>query len=195
MHEWALDVIALLDALGIERAAVGGMSLGAMVGYQVALERAERLAAMILEMPVFGRGERFGRRAFAGLSMFFAGVAPGFDVLRPLTRRVPVPYGWFEAAQAREFVTADHRALSAVLRALVIEPMPPHDAQTLAAITVPTLVIGHKGDPLHVVEDAYDVARRLPEHTFVVRNTFLDFRVRPDLLAAEVRAFLHGAGW
>jgi pimeloyl-ACP methyl ester carboxylesterase len=195
MHEWTLDVVALLDALHIERAAVGGMSLGANVTYQLALEQPDRLAAMILEMPVFGRGEAFGRRAFTALSWLFQGVAPVFDVARPLTARVPVPKTWHEVAQARELVTTDHRALAAMLGGLVREEMPPHDAATLAAITVPTLVIGHRGDPLHVVEDAYDVAQLLPEPTLVLRNTFFDFRVRPDLLAAEIRAFLHSVGW
>jgi pimeloyl-ACP methyl ester carboxylesterase len=195
MHEWALDVVALLDGLGIDRAAIGGMSLGANVTYQLALERPERIAAMILEMPVFGRGEAFGRRAFAALSMFFGGAAPVLDLVRPFARRLPIPPNWYEVRQAREFVTADHRALAAALRGIVHEPMPPHDPETLAAITVPTLVIGHQGDPLHVVEDARDVARLLPEPTFVMRNTFLDFRIRPDLLAAEVCAFLHGVGW
>jgi pimeloyl-ACP methyl ester carboxylesterase len=195
MHEWALDVVALLDALHIERAAIGGMSLGAMVAYQLALERPERLAAMILEMPVFGRGEAFGRRAFGALGTFFAGVAPALDAVRPLARRVRVPKDWYEVKQAKEFLVADHRALSAVMRALVREPMPPHDAKTLAAITVPALVIGHRHDPLHVVEDAYDVAQQLPAPRFVMRNTFIDFRLRPDLLAAEIRAFLHGVGW
>jgi pimeloyl-ACP methyl ester carboxylesterase len=184
------DVVALLDHLGIERAVVGGMSLGANVALQLALRHPDRLLAMILEMPVFARGLPVGRPAFTALSWFFRLSAPMFDVLRPGLSRLPIPTTAYELVQLREIAVADHRAAVALLRGLLREEAPPDDPVTLAELTMPTLFVGHGGDPLHVLDDVIDVAERMPSTTVVIAATFFDFRVRPDRLAAEVRAFL-----
>jgi pimeloyl-ACP methyl ester carboxylesterase len=184
------DVVALLDHLEIKRAIVGGMSLGANVTFQLALRHPERVEAMILEMPVFARGVPIGRPAFTALSWLFTAVGPLLGALRPVLSRVPVPPGAYELAQLREIVTADHRAEVALLRGLLREEPPPDDAVTLQQLVMPTLFVGHAGDPLHVLDDVIDAAERMPSSTVVTAATFFDHRFRPDRLAAEVRAFL-----
>ena len=52
MDRYARQVVALLDHLGIERAVVGGMSLGANVSLHVAVQAPERVAALLIEMPL-----------------------------------------------------------------------------------------------------------------------------------------------
>ena len=44
----AADAFGLLDALGIDRAIVGGVSLGGMVALQMAAERPDRIAALVV---------------------------------------------------------------------------------------------------------------------------------------------------
>jgi pimeloyl-ACP methyl ester carboxylesterase len=188
------DVVALLDHLGIERAVVGGMSLGANVTLQLALRHPERVRAMILEMPVFARGLPIGRPAFTALSWLFAGAAPVLDGLRPGLSRLPLPERAHELVQLREILTADHRAAVALLRGLLREEAPPDDPETLRELTMPTLFVGHGGDPLHVLDDVIDVAERMPDTTLITAVSFFDFRVRPGRLAAEVRAFLERNG-
>lgn len=183
------DVVALLDHLGIKRAVVGGMSLGANVTLQLALRHPERVQAMILEMPVFARGLPVGRPAFTALSWVFTAVAPVLGALRPALSRLPLPSHAHELVQLREILTADHRAAVALLRGLLREEAPPDDPETLQQLTMPTLFVGHPGDPLHVLDDVIDVAERMPDATLVTAASFFDYRVRPDRLAAEVRAF------
>lgn len=188
------DVVALLDHLIIEQAVIGGMSLGANVALQLALRHPERLLAMILEMPVFARGIPVGRPAFTALSWFFRASAPVLDVLRPALSRLPIPDTAYELVQLREIATADHRAVVALLRGLLREEAPPDDPETLGKLTMPTLFVGHGGDPLHVLDDVIDAAERMPNSKLVTAATFFDFRVRPDRLAAEVRNFLEAYG-
>ena len=55
--EYASDqVLTLLDHLGAERAVVGGMSLGANVGLDVAVRAPHRVRGLVCEMPVLERG-------------------------------------------------------------------------------------------------------------------------------------------
>ncbi|MDQ3758094.1 MAG: alpha/beta hydrolase, partial [Actinomycetota bacterium] len=79
---------------------------------------------------------------------------------------------------------------SAVLRGLLDEPPLPEDAATLARLTMPALVIGHRSDPLHVLDDARDLAGRLPAATLVEAPSILTYRLRPAELAAHIRRFL-----
>ena len=63
------DAIAVLDAAGIERAHVYGISLGGMVAQQIALRHPERVDRLVLGATTAGRrGPRRGgrRRAAAG---------------------------------------------------------------------------------------------------------------------------------
>src|SRR5262249_61250020 len=52
MDRYARQVVALLDELGVERAVIGGISLGANVSLHVAVHAPERVAALLVEMPV-----------------------------------------------------------------------------------------------------------------------------------------------
>ena len=52
MDAYAADMIALLDHLEVDRAVIGGVSLGAGVALQVAVATPDRARGLIFEMPV-----------------------------------------------------------------------------------------------------------------------------------------------
>ncbi len=52
MDSYARYVVALLDELGIDEAVVGGVSLGANVSLQVAVQAPDRVRGLLIEMPV-----------------------------------------------------------------------------------------------------------------------------------------------
>ena len=52
--EFVADALAALDALGWEKAAVGGLSMGASVALRLALDRPERVERLLLAAPAFG---------------------------------------------------------------------------------------------------------------------------------------------
>lgn len=191
-YTWAelvADVVALLDHLGAERAVVGGLSLGANVALATAQAQPDRVAGMVLEMPVLLRGHRVGRPAFGSLAALYR-LGGRLQPASRLLARLPVPRRLPEAAALRDVAAADPTVAAAVLRGLLDEPPLPEDEATLARLTMPALVIGHRNDPLHVLEDARDLARRLPDATLVEAPSIVTYRLRPAELADHIRRFL-----
>jgi pimeloyl-ACP methyl ester carboxylesterase len=184
------DVFALLDHLDLEKAAVGGISLGANVALAAGLERPERLSAMLLEMPVLRDGIKFARPVFNTLATLAAAgrlaSAPAAAALRwlPVPRTVPEIAAWHDSAGT------DPGVVVAVLRGLMAEEALGGDVETLRRLTVPTLVIGHHGDPLHPIGDARRLVDNLPEAELAEVSSILEHRLRPDRLAAVITSFL-----
>lgn len=54
----------------------------------------------------------------------------------------------------------------------------------------PTLVIGHRRDPLHPLTDAGTLADELPNGRLLEANSFVELRLTPDRLAGEIGGFL-----
>lgn len=189
--ELSADVVGLLDHLGVERAVIGGLSLGANVALATAHQHPGRVEALVLEMPVLLRGHRVGRPAFGTLAALYAGTEPLLGPAARLVRRVPAPRRRLpEAAALRDLASVDPRVGRAVLRGLLAEPAVAEDEVSLARITVPVLVVGHRNDPLHALADARDLADRLPNATLVEASSILEFRLRPAALAVHLRRFL-----
>jgi pimeloyl-ACP methyl ester carboxylesterase len=178
------DVVAFLDHQGLDRVVLGGMSLGANVTLEVALRAPERLAGIILEMPVFARGEAAGRAFFGACATVLRLGAPVLDVARPLVRHIPVPSGRLhELTYVKELAIADHRAVAALLRALLRERITLADPETLRRVQTPALVVAHGAggriaDPVHVLEDALEVAEFLPNSRVLRAYSFWANRIR-----------------
>jgi pimeloyl-ACP methyl ester carboxylesterase len=109
--------------------------------------------------------------------------------VRALSRLVPrgvVPF-WVGVG----LDTLDQRpaAMAATLHGIFFGRLAPPAAER-AAIDVPALVIGHRGDPLHPVADATMLAEELTGSELVAARSVLEWRVRPERLDAVVFAFV-----
>ena len=189
-QEFADDVAGLLDHLDIERAVVGGLSLGANVTLATAHRYPDRVAAMVVEMPVLQRGHPIGKTAFGTMARAYTA---GRRVLGPIGKavnRIPVPRRIPELAAVRDVAGADPQVATAVLRGLLEDEPVAEDEASLRRLTMPALVIGHRNDPLHALDDARDLARRLPDAELVEASSIAEFRLRPQRLAEHLRRFL-----
>lgn len=191
---FAGDVIACLDHLGLDRAIVGGLSLGANVALEVGVRHPDRCAGLIVEMPVLRRGRRTARIAFTVIAEALERAQRPLAWASPWIRRLPLPRDPPELAAVRDVLGAEPVAGAALMRGLVQgDTLPDDEPERLDALTMPTLVIGHHVDPLHVLDDSRDLAARLPRARLVEARTILDFRFDAETLASHIRALSHEA--
>ena len=78
---------------------------------------------------------------------------------------------------------------SAVLEGLLLGETAPH-REDRRKIRQPTLIVGHRRDPLHPFSDSGMLAEELSDARLVEASSILEWRRSPDRLTAELAAFL-----
>jgi pimeloyl-ACP methyl ester carboxylesterase len=188
MDAYARRVIHLLDELDVSEAVVGGVSLGADVTLQVALQAPERVKAMVLEMPVLERATPVAAMIFVPLLALAHYAAPAMRSLCRLARRVPRHrLGPIDPLLAPLLLDPDEMA--AVLHGVLVGPVAP-TAEERQAMTMPTVVIGHRSDRLHPFGDASRLVSLLPSARLLEARTLVELRSKPERLTGEIAAFL-----
>lgn len=187
MTRFGGDVLALLDHLAIERAVVGGTSLGANVSLEVAVAAPARVRALVLEMPVLEHGIAAAAAVFVPLALALRISLRNMRLLSAITRRVPRTL--YLVDLLLDFVRRDPAASLAVLDGITFGRIAP-PADQRRRILQPTLVIGHRSDPIHPFTDADDTARELPNARLVRAHSALEWRLAPARLDRELATFL-----
>lgn len=187
MTFFARQVESLMDHLGIDQAAVGGTSLGANATLELNHMSPERVKAMMIEMPVLDN-------ALLAAAVIFTPIMIGLRLGEPLLRRLAsaarrIPRTNPLLDMGLDVWRQDPAPSSAVLEGLFLGSSAPHH-QFRIEMEQPTLVIGHRADPLHPFSDSGMLAEELPNSRLVEANSILEWRISPDRLDAELAAFL-----
>lgn len=187
MPLFAEQLVGLLDHLGIERAVVGGTSLGANVGLELAVRRPERVEGLFIEMPVLDN-------ALAAVAAIFAPVLLGLRLGRPafeLGSRLAslVPRTNFLVDIGLDWARRRPGPSVAVLEGLLLGETAPGREQR-RRIEAPALVVGHAGDPLHPFSDSGMLVEELPRARMVEASSILEWRIAPRRLTEELALFL-----
>ena len=196
LDDYAADLGALLDALGLERPFVLGHSLGAMTTMLWAVRQPGRAAKIVLEDPPL-RTEPAILDAFDGWMQLNA--APLEAVAFWYQSEHP-DWSWEECRRRAESITSTHPAVFAELRAAseeaLAQPGPGRDPRldALAAIDAPTLLV--RGDPdlgsMVGPDDVAEIAAAAPQ--VVVRRIpgtgHSIHREQPEAFVREVVGFL-----
>ncbi len=176
----ARDLEAVLDALGVSRAALAGASMGAHTALRFALEHPERVAALGLVTPAFDpaageadapEGDRdvLARALREGGVEGFVG-AYDFSTVPPAWRET-VERVMRQRLSAHEHPLAVADALEAVSRS-----WPFDDFAQLGDIAAPTVVVASRDevDPGHPFAVAERYARAIPGATLIVEDGGVD---------------------
>ena len=155
--ELARDMLALADALGAERALLGGVSMGCATSLHAAILARERVIGLVLVAPPTAWQTRPRQARFYRIAALQAGVI-------------------------EQFARSDARAVATAMRGAADSDLPDHAA--LRGLHVPTLVLAWRGDPTHPVSTATQLADLLPRAELHVATTLDEVRAWPDLIAA-----------
>ncbi|MEX2159187.1 MAG: alpha/beta hydrolase [Dehalococcoidia bacterium] len=189
----ARDMLGLLDHLGIERAALGGGSMGARASVIAALAQPERVEKLVLHgLPGFGTGIKTAQDVFLALASLIeaVGVEKAADIVMQLPQ-----YAELKESDPEEHARMDNwfRTLRpdstvATIRGLLNDP---HlEAEQLRAIHVPTLVVGHTDDPIHPIEASRQAHEAIAGSQLVTGEGLSYWRDHHDELIDEIAKFL-----
>ena len=171
--ELVADALAVLDAEGVDRAALVGQSMGSATAVALALRHPERVSALVVVTPAhLGRPSRDLERWDAMADGLLRGGPDGFlAAIEPLT----ISERWREttrsvirqrlARHAHPAAVAD--ALRGIPRTAAFDGLEP-----LERLAVPTLIVGSRDEvnPGHPLAVAQEYADRVPGARLVVED-------------------------
>jgi pimeloyl-ACP methyl ester carboxylesterase len=169
----AADVLAVMDALGLERAVFVGWSDGACIALVLASQAPARVAGVF----------------FFACNMDPSGVKP-FE-LSPILERC---FGRHAKDYARLSTTPDQFKDFVDAVSLMQKTEPNYSASDLAAIRVPVAIVQSERDEFIKREHAEYLARTIPNAELVVLDGVSHFAPlqRPELFNAAVLGFVGG---
>src|SRR5207302_2274844 len=113
---------------------------------------------------------------------------PVATVLTRLVRSLPrTPFGPLNSMLNAASLPPEQMA--AVLHGILVGPTAPA-VEERRRIVVPTLVLGHRNDLIHPLNDATNLVRELPNAHLVRARSPLELRLWPDRLTGEMADFL-----
>jgi pimeloyl-ACP methyl ester carboxylesterase len=188
MSLFGRQTIALLDHAGVDKAVIGGTSLGANVTLEAAAVGPDRVRGMLIEMPVLDNALLGCAIAFTPLLVGLTFGAPVARAIGTAARLVPRG-GWLLSDMMLDWLSQDPKPSASVLQGLFYGRVaPPREERE--KMTVPTLVIGHYRDPVHPFSDSDMLVRELPNARLIEASSILELRLTPERLTSEIVAFV-----
>ncbi|MFC8424032.1 3-oxoadipate enol-lactonase [Streptomyces sp. NPDC057236] len=179
-------VLALADALGIERFAYAGVSLGGAVGLHLAVHHPDRLSslAVICSSAHFNGAEPWRERAARVRGGGLAELAQGADAR------------WFTSGFTVPGLVRDHREADPEAYAACCDALAAFDLRDrLAEVSVPTLLVAGREDPATPPEHLREIADAVPDAALVEipGASHLAPAQRPEAVLTALRTHFDGA--
>ena len=188
MQIFAQQGLALLDHLDIQRAVVGGPSLGANASLEVAAAAPDRVRGMLIQMPVLDN-------ALLGCALAFTPLLVGLTFGAPLARLAGrgaglVPRGFSHLGDSLlDWMSQDPKPSASVLQGLFFGRVAPPPGER-KAMRQPTLVIGHRRDPVHPFSDSDMLLHELPNARLIEANSIMELWTSPERLTGKIVPFI-----
>lgn len=175
-EELAVDLEAVLDAAGLERAVLAGASMGAHTAVRFALAHPERVRALALITPAFEPERPLGAEQLASWDALARGLREdGVEGFVRAYELAGVPEAWrgtVETVLRQRLAAHEHpRAVADALEA-VPRSRPFETIAQLGAIAVPTVVVASRdeADPGHPLAVGERYAAQIPGARLVVEE-------------------------
>jgi len=185
------DMAAVMDALGIEQAVVGGESMGAATTLLFALRWPQRVKTLLLTAPAFGDAPNPAREQVQDMGKAIA--AYGIETfLAQAAERQRTELDW--PPEVIDYVARMQRAhdpdslataCQAVMDWIILEDLSP-----LAGLDVPACVVAWENDLLHPIDLARRVVAALPDTRLEVLPSLVDLFTQPQIVGQIYGRFL-----
>ena len=189
---WQDDIVGVLDALGIEKAALVGLSLGGKLALDVALAYPERLWAVVGVAPGLGGHDGAAYSEEQGVRYEAAEAEGDLDAAMAIDFEVWAPLGADDRIWALWHATPDANPLPPGLEPVAATGAPAKER--LGELAVPTLIVTASHDPAGMREIGPLVARDAPDarHVELDSDHYVTLR-EPELLSSVLVEFLTAA--
>lgn len=191
----AADAAGILDAFGIDRAIIGGESMGAATALVFATRWPERVERLLLVAPAFGRDPNPDRARLAGLGREIAreGIEGFLTNSGQRLREIHDAPPEVIAVVRQMHRSHDPGSLAAAFQAVSQWTFEP-DLSRLSARRPPAAVLGWKGDSTHPLALAREVAASIPGAVFKELPGWMAVFADPAIVGRALRAVLAGKG-
>ena len=188
MTAFGRQAIGLLDHVGVERAVLGGASLGANASLEATAAAPDRVRGLLIEMPVLDN-------ALLGCALAFTPLLVGLTFGAPFARlagraaRLLPRTGFLLGDMGIDWISQDPKPSASVLQGLFFGRVAP-PTEERRRMQQPTLVIGHYRDPVHPFSDSDMLVRELPNASLIEASSILELRLTPERLTSEIVEFV-----
>jgi pimeloyl-ACP methyl ester carboxylesterase len=189
MSKYGRQIVALMDHLGIDQAAVMGTSLGANASLEVAASSPERLRGLVIEMPVLDNGLLGSALSFTPLLVALTFGEPVMKAVARAARAVPRRLLPHYGNVMLDVLRQEPGPSGALMQGLFFGRVaPPREERS--TFTVPTLILGHMRDPIHPFSDAGMLHEEMPNSRLIEAHSLVELRTSPERLTNEIASFL-----
>jgi len=195
-YSWAAlagDLFALLGHLGIERAHVGGGSMGAGTSLVFALEHPDMVDRLVLlAPPPLSEDMAPVQQMFLAFAALIEAqglekaveIAMGLPRFQELREANPQEFQWTKSW----LLSQNPQAVVPAIRGLLGGP--PLPAERFGEIRAPALIVGHPDDDIHPLTSAKALHGAIEGSKLVVAPTMTYYRENPEELAGIIERFL-----
>jgi pimeloyl-ACP methyl ester carboxylesterase len=172
IQQFADDAVVLLDHLGVSRAVVGGISLGAAIALRLAVHYPECVSGQIIARPAWicdPAPENL--RIYLDVAELLAqyGSGQGLERLQATERyRLVMRESADNAASMRSFFHRENPASTVALLSRIPAQGLGVTREQMSRVAVPTLVVANEGDYVHSIAMATTVAELIPGATLKI---------------------------
>jgi pimeloyl-ACP methyl ester carboxylesterase len=189
MTTFGAEIVGLLDHLEVDEAVIAGTSLGANAALEVLSAAPERVRGAVIEMPVLDNALMGCAIAFTPLMVALTFGEPVMRGIGAVARAIPTRRGPFWADVALDTIRQDPAPSAAVLHGLFFGRVAPHRSER-RTFQAPTLVIGHRRDPVHPFSDSGMLVDEMPNARLLEADSIIELRMSPERLTGEIADFL-----
>jgi pimeloyl-ACP methyl ester carboxylesterase len=170
VEQFTDDLRSLMDHLKIERAVIGGISMGAAIALRFVLEHPGRVIGLVLSRPAWLDQSRVDNlKVFSTLAEFIRkyGAIEGARHYQETAAYQQVLKESADGAKSLLSQFEHPRAEETVAKLERIPPyVPAHTREHWKQIRVPTLVLANHQDPIHPLEFGEVLAQIIPDARF-----------------------------